>query len=186
MTVANRQIKKVESSKNKSKTYAAIMAKYKSAITNGYYGEAELIVYAYIEDRLRSFIYYSNGLISNDSNELNADMRELCGITGSISSISTKLSIIKKVIKKCNNDAELVNNEFLKSLAIIYEYAFDKKEFISLLNKIDKWRKYRNEIVHALLNKDLDDLHMTFKAHVEEGYALGRKLDNIVNSLKRV
>ena len=47
------KIERVKNGKNKGKTYSELISKYNDAIKNGFYGEAELIVYAYLEDRLR-------------------------------------------------------------------------------------------------------------------------------------
>lgn len=179
------KIKPVESNKSKQKTYAKIMGKYKRAVENGFYGEAELIVYAYMEDRLRSFIYYSDGLDRWNSKTINENLKNVCGDVGSINDIGTKINIIKKLIRESKSSGTS-KDEYIKNLGKVYKYAFNATEFKALLNKIDKWREYRNEVVHALLNKDLEDLHSTYKGHVEEGYGLARELDNIVNRLKRV
>lgn len=55
--MANRNIKSVESNQEKRNTYSKLMGKYKSVIENGFYGEAELIVYAYMKDGLRCVLY---------------------------------------------------------------------------------------------------------------------------------
>lgn len=47
-------IKRAVTNQSKGKTYTKLLGKYKAAMENGYYGEAELTVYAYMEDRLRA------------------------------------------------------------------------------------------------------------------------------------
>ena len=183
--MSERRIKPVKSNEDKRKTYAAIMGKYKHAIESGFLGEAELIVYAYLEDRLRSFIYYSDGLDRWNSNDINENMARIYGNKNDIKDISSKIDIIKKAINVKRLRDSFPDDDYAQSLINIYSIAFDSVEMNKLIKSIDKWREYRNEIVHALLNKDLDDLHVTYKTHVEEGYILARKLDNIVNSLKR-
>lgn len=49
-------IKRVDDNTSKGKTYSALLRKYKEAMENGFYGEAELVVYAFLEDRLRPFL----------------------------------------------------------------------------------------------------------------------------------
>ena len=92
-------IKPVENNKSKGKTYTALIHNYNSAMANGYYGEAELIVYAFLEDRLRSFLYYSNALDSRNSRTINDDMQSICGRVDSINNITTKMDIIRKAFK---------------------------------------------------------------------------------------
>ena len=53
-----RQIKQVEDNKEKQQTYSKQLGRYKLAIRNEFYFEAMLIVYAMLEDRLLSFLYY--------------------------------------------------------------------------------------------------------------------------------
>lgn len=180
-----RNIKPVESNKQKRNTYAFIMEQYKKAVENGFYGEAELIVYAYLEDRLRSFLYYSDALNTRNSNNINENMISIYGSEKSIKDISAKIEVIKKAINITRLKRDFSDNEYAAHLIKVYQVSLDTKELRVLLNKIDKWRDYRNEVVHALLNKDIDDLHLTFKSHVEEGFLLARRIDNAVNQLKR-
>ena len=44
---------------------------YNDAMNNGFYGEAELIVYAFLEDRLRAFLYYCDTINTKNSNNIN-------------------------------------------------------------------------------------------------------------------
>ena len=53
------------------------------------------------------------------------------------------------------------------------------------MNKIEKWSSYRNEIVHAMFNKDLEALRAGYKEHVEEGYHLGGYVDSQIQAQKR-
>lgn len=183
--MSNARIKPVTSNKNKRRTYALIMEKYKNAMENGYYGEAELIVYAYLEDRLRSFIYYSDGLDHWNSRKINENMISIYGNDKYVEDISAKLDVINKVIDLNKLKKKYSGNDYADYLIKIYSVAFDSGKVKKLIGKINNWRKYRNEVVHALLNKDLDDMHCTFKNHVEEGYLLARELDNYVGMLKR-
>lgn len=64
------KIKPVENNQSKGKTYANLMANYKNAMEQEFYGEAELIVYAFIEDRLKAFLYYSDALNARNSKEV--------------------------------------------------------------------------------------------------------------------
>lgn len=183
--MAKRLINAVESNEGKRKTYAFVMDKYKKAMESGFYGEAELIVYAFLEDRLRSFLYYSGALDHWNSKNINEDMASIYGEVTCIYDITAKLEIINKVIDLNSVMQEFGDNDYANYLINKYRAAIDISEVDKLLTKINKWREYRNEVVHALLNKDLDHLHQTYRVHVEEGYKLARQLDNYVGALKR-
>ena len=89
------KIKPVEDNKSKSKTYAALMSNYKKAIEEEYYGEAELIVYAYMEDQLKAFLYYSHALDARNGQTINDKMASIHGQRVSVDNISAKIDIIK-------------------------------------------------------------------------------------------
>ena len=176
-------IKRVNDGKSKGKTYSALLHKYNESIENGYYGEAELIVYAFIEDRLRSFIYYSDLIDSINSNKVNENAEQLMGAVYDIRNISNKISIIQKALKTCSLKADEMSS-FEKSLKKRYITALKVAELKKNLNQIEKWCRYRNEIIHALFNKDLADLRKGYEDHVKDGMKLGRYIDTQVQLLK--
>lgn len=178
------KIKPVENNKSKGKTYTALMKNYKEAMENGYYGEAELVVYAFLEDRLRAFLYYSEVLDRRNSKFTNDDFALLYGDNLDISNISSKIKAVRTLLKACSSDM-YKDNPFVVSLKRNYSYAINSAELKNRLKKIDIWCDYRNEIVHAMFNKDLDALRNGFKEHVEKGYELGRYIDKQVSMLKR-
>ena len=178
------KIKLVENNKKKGKTYRNLIAKYNDAMTSGFYGEAELIVYAFMEDRLRSFLYYFGALKSNNRRYINEDMVELYGKSVKVDKISTKIDIIESLFKACNDKS--INNDFTCDARKIIKYAINPGEVKRTLRQIKKWCEYRNEVVHGLFNKDLNDLRMGFEEHVNEGYLLARQVDRYVEMIKKV
>ena len=52
---------------DKATTYRELMSKYKNAVKSECYFEAMLITYAFLEDRLRSYLYYIGIFISKAS-----------------------------------------------------------------------------------------------------------------------
>lgn len=178
------RIKRVETNKGKGKTYTKLFDKYNLAIENEYYGEAEIIVYAYMEDRLRSFLYYSNLLDNRNSNKINENGIALYGKELDIKNISCKIKIIQTTLDVCKRNYSDLSC-FEKDLKRSYVATIKVGEMKSLLKNVLKWCDYRNEIVHGLFNKDLDDLRSGYKQHVEEGYTMARKIDSYVESLKR-
>ena len=176
-------IKRVENNKNKGKTYSELIRKYNEAISNEFYGEAELIVYAFLEDRLRSFIYDSDFTEGFNSNKINENAEEVYGKDLDIKDISCKIGLIRKALNVCTKKtAEL--NGFEMSLKKRYRVSIKVAELKSVLKQIEKWCKYRNEIVHAMFNKDLDDLRRGYEHHVKDGMKLARYIDSQVQSLK--
>ena len=176
-------IKRVENNKNKGKTYAELIRKYNDAISNEFYGEAELIVYAFLEDRLRSFIYYSDLIDSFNSNKINENAEGIYGKDLDIKDISCKIGLIRKALRLCTLKASEMKH-FEISLKKRYRASIKIVEMKTALNQIEKWCKYRNEIVHAMFNKDLDDLRRGYEQHVKDGMKLARYIDSQVQSLK--
>ena len=172
------KIKPVDSNKSKGKTYRVLMAQYKSAMENGYYGEAELITYAYIEDRLKAFLYYSDALNSRNATSINENMVDIMGSQKSINNISDKIEVIRSAFKACNQAKN--DNLYAQHLKTVYRVSIDIREMKSKLKELEKWCDYRNEIVHAIFNTDLDALHSIYKEHVEKGFSLGRYFDHQV------
>lgn len=176
-------IKPVEDNKAKNKTYSRIMQKYNEAMENGFYGEAELIVYAYLEDQLKGFIYYSDGMDVRNSRKINDKLQVITGCGEGIDDITAKISVIEKLLKLC--DDKTVQDDYIKYLRQIYKVSIKPSELKSQLKKVRKWCEYRNEIIHSLLNKDIDALHEGYESHVREGFNLARYIDTQVRSLRR-
>ncbi|WP_031556439.1 hypothetical protein [Lachnospira multipara] len=82
------------------------------------------------------------------------------------------------------SDAE-DKTDYIQFLRIVYKVSVDASGVKSLLKKIEKWYNYRNEIVHSMFHKDIDELRNGYKKHVEEGFEMARFLDNQVKSLRR-
>ena len=68
----------------------------------------------------------------------------------------------------------------------IFEYSIDYEELLKNITEIKKWCEYRNEVVHAMFNKDIEELRAGYKEHVEHGYKLGRFIDDQVKKIKMV
>lgn len=179
------RIKPVSSNASKNKTYASLIKKYNDAMSSEYYGEAELIVYEFLEDRLRSFIYYSDLIDTWNGKKINENAIALYGGEASINNISTKVEVIIAALNICTkNDSE--QSDFEKSLIMAYNYSINHREFVVALKKIIKWCNYRNEIVHAMFNKDIIALREGYAEHVKEGFELARYVDKQVQELKKV
>ena len=47
------------------------------------------------------------------------------------------------------------------------------------------WCKYRNEIIHALMNKHIESLQEKLETKVQQGMGIARKIDSFVSKTKR-
>lgn len=178
------KIKQVEDNYKKGNTYAKLIEQYNLALKEGFYGEAELIVYAFLEDRLRSFLYYSNGLDHWNSAYINENMQKIYGGELRIYDIGCKLTMIEAALKIAETEAADENDDYYVFLRTVYNISIDIGEFKKTIKQIRKWCNYRNEIIHAMFNKDLDALRSGFKEHVEKGFELARVVDANVRKLK--
>lgn len=177
------KIKPAENSKSKGRTYSSLLGNYKKAIREGYYGEAELIVYAYMEDRLKSFIYYCDGLENMKlNNNVSDKVKSIFPNFDNVKDISLKCKLIKKLLNLSEKDQ--YKTEYSIEISKIVRANIDVKGFKKEITNIFAWCDYRNEHVHAMFNKDLEDLRNNYKAHVEEGYRIARYIDKQVELIK--
>ena len=61
----------------------------------------------------------------------------------------------------------------------------NNNRYIAVLDDVDTWRDYRNEIIHGLLNKNVNSVNADLKAKVEDGMSYARFIDSQVKALKR-
>lgn len=59
------------------------------------------------------------------------------------------------------------------------------EDIFGLLDRIAACCGYRNEVIHSLMNKNLDSLYAGLAEKAEEGHQLFRRLDNHVSWVKR-
>ena len=177
------KIEPVDNTYDKRNTYQHLICQYRKAMAKGFYGEAELIVYAFLEDRLRSFLYHIDAIDRRNSRGINENMEVIFGECKNIDSINTKLDIIEKTLKLVNKND--IKSEYSKELARLYHIGLNVSDFRSTIKKIRKWTGYRNEIVHAMFNKNIDALRAGYKEHVEEGFSYARYIDQQVENISK-
>lgn len=191
-----RKINPVNDNADKAMTYRELMGKYKKAVKSECYFEAMLISYAFLEDRLRSYLYYIGVFRTKDSYKfdnkkikpyIKAMVEKYSENTKlNVSSISAKMNIVRSVQlwykDGCRNDD---NSLYLSELAECIDVCGDADEMLDILNRISEWCEYRNEVVHAVLNKNLNSLYSELRDRVEDGMALGRMIDKQISAMKR-
>ena len=151
-----------------------------------------------LEDRLRAWLYYIGALKNRNDTTCKAKQtkNQLRALVASykesdidktkltIINISQKMDIILSSLQvNVENVVEHPDDKYLVLLSKKYE-KLDLDIVLSKFDQINIWCKHRNELVHGLLNKNMDDYHAKIRLFVEEGMLLARWLDNAVRQLK--
>lgn len=191
--MSERQFSSVKDNKEKQKTYTEVMTQYKRAVEGGFFGEAMMIDYAVMEDRLRSLLFHIGALKSRESFRvdnayfieqftLNAKTDKNGSIYSEMSSISQKLNIMKKVVKYT---IEHLENRYCLELWDTLGGEIEILWMQDELKIIENWKDPRNEIVHALLNKNTDEVNARYETICKEGKKLGEYLNTQVKKAKK-
>ena len=190
-----KMIAAVQNNAEKANTYRELMTRYNKAVKEGFYFEALLIEDAMSEDRTLSFLYHCGVQNSRDSLKVSKISRNnllktiLPAEEGkvrrySLDGLGRKIEIIDAVLKwSCEIDYT-PEDKYLRTLKRQLE-SLDIYELQETLKCINKWKDYRNEVIHGLLNKKIDILWLDVASQVEEGMKLARSLDNQVRIVKK-
>lgn len=179
----------------KGETYAENMRRHDRAVREGFYFEALLIEYAMIEDRLRSFLYHSGMLLErNDSkgfrrtkSQILMMLRQLDArkTNTSIISISAKEDVVRAMLGwYASQDAATGDDKYLNALWNQIDTRLDAMQVCATLDALDAWREYRNEVIHALMHKNIDAVEADMPAMCDQGMALVRDMDKYVKQIK--
>lgn len=189
----------VKDNSEKQAAYREQLGKYKNALKYEFYFQAMLIVYAMMEDRLRSFLYYIGALRRPDDTGMNVKKTKKVlrrvyfgsdekaqGKRIDLNQISYKLSLIRTTIDEVRKTESFSEeDEYLRILKEQYESRLDLDGFQDVLDNIGKWLDYRNEVVHGLLNKNVDCVKLDIREKVELGMSYARFIDSQVKVLKK-
>lgn len=192
-----REIQPVEDSRDKQNTYRVMLGRYKRAMREGFYYEGLLIVYAMLEDRLRSLLYYLGCIATKGENKITKRQEiyyRLKEIVNSIpkyknddklgiTAISGKIKIIRAILV-WYSEAFNISDKYLDELKKQVE-SIDIGGTLDYLEALENWLKYRNEVMHALLNKNVESAAEKLEDKVQEGMSLARFLDEQVKQLKK-
>ena len=140
------------------------------AIKFGFYLEAISISYAAIEDRLNSFLIHI-GLVNNKEKlKVNKRFNYLYKYLlkkeenerNKISNISEKIDIIKTLLLYSNNnelEQELIKPKDIKYFNDLIDTVnkLNKELLLSTLEELTNIIKVRNVLIHALLNRRVED-----------------------------
>ena len=195
--MSERRIAPVADNAEKKATYQELMRRHKKAMKEGFFFEAMLIDYAMLEDRLRSMLYHAAFFASRDktgcwkktkpyfqrfvSEFKNEKENESLGVTN----ISGKNKIIRSMLRwVVEGDSADQNDRYLQKLEYQCE-SMDIGAILETLDAIQDWCAYRNEIVHALLNKNTTSVYVELETQAENGMKYARFIDSQVRILKK-
>lgn len=192
------KIARVSDNKDKQRTYAYWKGRYKLAVKYQFYFEALMIDYALLEDRLTSILYHSGVLPNRQTLKMSArptkdalrlilvsygDFRENEAVK--LTQISGKVRVIEAIANWAKNVKDgYRDNRYLSTLKSQYE-SIDLECLQDTLHDIGSWCDYRNEVVHAALNKNLESLSSEIGNRAEEGFRLANTLDNQERLIKK-
>ena len=189
------KIKQVASTTEKGQTYAESMRRHARAVKEGFYFEALLIEYAMIEDRLRSFLFHAGMLLGRgDTKGFGRTKKQILMMlkqldekknSTSVTSISAKEDAIRAMLGwYAPLDSAPGDNGYLNALWNQIDSRLDVEEVYGTLTALDEWREYRNEVIHALMNKSADAIEADMPSRCDQGMALARALDKYVRQIK--
>ena len=194
--MVERKIQPVQDNTEKQQTYRKMLGKYSNAMNQKFFCEALMIDYAMIEDRLRSMIYHMGFLPDRNTTKIWKNARpyllrivneykhkkenDALGTT----TLNGKIKIVRSVfLWASNTDGGYRDNPHLAVLKSRLDEIEHERVF-QVLDDIDRWREYRNEVVHAMMNKNILRLEETMQPYAAEGMRLARELDAIEREIK--
>lgn len=184
-----RMIKPVSSAKDKQRTYSEQMTRYNKAMCGEFYLEALFIDYAMLEDRLYATLYHMAFIANRKTPKIwkktkpylssiveeYKDSRET--LTVSATTIKNKLKAVRCILRWASTtERNYLDNLYLCALKQQCE-SLDIAAFLEILNRIEQWCSYRNEVIHALLNKNIDSLYSELKTQAIRSMEYARFLD---------
>ena len=188
------KIATITTNMEKKTAYQIQMERFKRAKAGGFHLEAIFIIYALIEDRLSAFLFHAG--VTNSTREkiarngkvrpyLDRTLTVLNTRQPNIRNVSAKIKLIKELMEWSTDYS--VNEPMLNYLDALYKQinrTAGRDQMIDTLTRIEGWCANRNELVHALLNKKVENQEEILQALVAEGEACNRSLQNFVKSFK--
>lgn len=183
----------VEGNADKQRTYRENIRRFNTAMQQEFYFEALLIDYAILEDRLISLLYHIGALDGRTDRKIckkvKNQLRRLVGhyekgdIKLTVTTISGKERIVRAVSRWARENT--IQPDTDKYLSLLIEQFSAAEEFESVLDDMDEWRSYRNEIIHGLMNKNVDTLRTDLPRRCLQGMQLARALDSRIKIIKK-
>lgn len=188
-------IKEVINGEEKRSGYAILITRNNEAINQGFFFESVLIEYALIEDRLDSLLWAAGVLndiggkysVGNKKNKEQLrsiyfrkypDKKQIV-----LQNISVKSNMIRALIDFANIDLN-INDRYLTLLKEALS-GIDLKGLSDILDQLELWISFRNEIIHDSARKNIKALIANAEKCAKEGITIFRKIDNESDKLSR-
>lgn len=188
----NTIIKPVEDNYDKQNTYVVLNDKLTKAKEEGYYYEAMFIVYAMIEDRLSSILYYAKATIQSEKKVIfNPETEDIMKqifyqeikpkhhFNFNFNKISHKRQMLEALIKwslRVTTESKL--HEDIKKILK------DTENYLLTLTELDEWCDYRNQLIHDIFNKNMQSVNDEINKQIDKGYKVARELINLANNAR--
>lgn len=189
-------IQKVTDNKEKGVSYKENFKRYNKAKASEFYLECLWILYAMIEDRTSSFLYYigftseKNRSSVTGTKKIKKEIREILGMEQpnakyKFDTISGKLTRIKELLVWSKMEHETLS-DYQQALVKAIQPVADSLEFENALNYLEsEWRDKRNQLTHSLFNKNPGAVVVELLPLVENGYVAARQLDAAIREIKK-
>ena len=190
----NTSIKPVEDNYDKYYTYTVLIDQLNKSLEAGFYFESLFLEYALMEDRLRSILCHSN--IAKTKKSENPDIpetrEEVIKIYNLIhnttkerkdfrlNEIRTKIEIIEALIKWTNQNIES-ENQVQEDLKNKFR---DLEIYLDFIENLKKWCTYRNHLIHAIFDKNMDSVNEELEKRVYEGKNIANELSGLAQKIK--
>lgn len=189
-------IKKVVDNKAKGLSYRENIKRYNKAKASEFYLECLWILYAMIEDRTSSFLYYigftaeKKRTAVTGRKKIKQDIREILEMEQEnakyrFDTLSGKLTRIKSVLKWSEIEHDK-KSSYQETLTKVLKPIAEIPELNDALTYIDnEWREKRNQLTHSLFNKDPEAVVAELLPLVENGYIAARQIDSAIRLIKK-
>lgn len=195
MSKSQYEITRVVDNQEKWLSYKENLKRYNKAKASEFYFECLWILYAMIEDRTSSFLYYlgftssqKRHLVTN-SKKIKKQVRGLLKISGNskykFDTLSGKLERIQSLLSL---DFKEISEptEYQEKVNRCIDKLRNTDEFTDTLVYLNnEWRDKRNQLTHSLFNKNPQNVSCELLSMVEKGYSSARILDRGVQQLKK-
>jgi len=143
-----------------------------------------------LEDRTSSFLYYIGFVSSKEkkkapgSKKIKNQIKLIISFNNryNFDSISGKINRIKEIL--CWHQSNNPNGEYQEQLYLKLK-TLDIDGLLKGLEYLDIWRDKRNQLIHALFNKNSNAVDVEISALVIDGYTAIRIIDQSVKMLKK-
>ena len=197
----------VKTGKEKQEAYAQNFRLLKKALEQGFYLEGVAISYAVIEDRLVAFLHHA-GIISRNKEDLRVNrsaypymrllLRKEKDYSIKVKDVSVKMSLvlalldlsedraleidncIKEQISLSNRKKGFLSPGYMQDVVSQISRTLDKDAIRRVISDLDQWRKDRNVLIHALLNRTVSSTEPSKQKCAEDGKEIARAVDNLL------